>query len=131
AVKKPPTPTPHIAPPPTRRDQVGDLVLAERVLVETQVNRKDVARTATLVEACNPRCFRAQHPSPPLQLRARVESEDAVAVPGRIMLWPIVRLISPLERRWAGGEGVVSRGLPTRGGPKGPRPAGEEPAGAG
>src|SRR5262249_60371210 len=39
-------------------------------------------RKPTLVEACNPRCFRAQHPSPPLQLRARVESQDAVAVPG-------------------------------------------------
>jgi len=36
------------------------------------------------------------------------------------MLWPIVRLISPLERRWPGEEDVVSRVLRIGGAQMGP-----------
>ena len=74
-------PVPGVTQSRTRREQIEDLVLAERIFVEAECNGKHIAPAAAfMLNAGNSRDFRAEDPGAPLPLRARVESEDAVAV---------------------------------------------------
>ena len=84
------------AQPRTQREQVGHLVLGE--LRRAEDGRGiDAAEAPALAGASAQRRFDAENPHAPLPLRANVEAEDGIAVPG---------LMSALDRNGPTAVGV-------------------------